>query len=304
MTTFTQGTLPKTSNWSGVAFGGGLYIAATMTSSVGAISSDGVTWTDHWMPGTTQWSGIAYGNGVFVLANYAGAAYSATGGDSWTSVTTPFPNTSWRSGVTFTGGKFFLTRSGVNIISYSTNGSSWTGKVLPAAIVSGVIVFGGGLFLSPGSGGSMAVSDDGITWASSVILPTTWVTPSAGTYGGGRFLFLSSGTDAYVYSDDGVIWTAATLPTSGAWYSIKFGNGAFIAMAYEGHIIASADGVVWETLSPPIMMPVFGQTSLVSDGSNFVAVGYGTNKSLIFAYEPPPPPPVFWMGFLSAKEVP
>ena len=46
---------------------------------------------------------------------------------------------------------------------------------------------------------------------------------------------VASGSDKAAYSTDGVTWTAATLPSSGYWYSVAYGGGKFVAVAYNSN---------------------------------------------------------------------
>lgn len=54
-------------------------------------------------------------------------------------------------------------------------------------------------------------------------------------------------------STDGVTWVARTLPTdAGGWYSLAYGNGVFLAMAFIDDLAAtSSDGVTWTMRTAP-----------------------------------------------------
>ena len=42
---------------------------------------------------------------------------------------------------------------------------------------------------------------------------------------------MGNGSNTAAYSTDGITWTAATLPSSGSWSSVTYGNGRFVAVA-------------------------------------------------------------------------
>jgi hypothetical protein len=61
-------TLPgSTETWVDIAFGANMFIAIASTNNIGAVSSDGVTWTQITLPLTAR--KIEFGNGVFVLTS-------------------------------------------------------------------------------------------------------------------------------------------------------------------------------------------------------------------------------------------
>ena len=63
----------------------------------------------------------------------------------------------------------------------------------------------------------------------------------------------------------GITWTQRTLPVSGSWYSVTYGNGVFVAISYNSAIAAtSPDGITWTQRTLP-----------VSDKWYFVAYGGG-----------------------------
>jgi hypothetical protein len=65
----------------------------------------------------------------------------------------------------------------------------------------------------------------------------------------------------YAYSEDGINWTQKTLPSTGNWMSITYGNGKFVAPLYatqsgyylvESNVYAySEDGINWTQKTLP-----------------------------------------------------
>ena len=44
------------------------------------------------------------------------------------------------------------------------------------------------------------------------------------TYGNGKFVAVAYDSDKTAYSTDGINWTAATMPSSSGWYDITYGG--------------------------------------------------------------------------------
>ena len=77
--TFTASTMPSSSNWYGVTYGNGYYVAvATGPTTSGAYSTNGTSWTASTMPSSRNWHAVTYGNGYFVAVAY-GAPYTSAG---------------------------------------------------------------------------------------------------------------------------------------------------------------------------------------------------------------------------------
>ena len=70
-------------------------------------------------------------------------------------------------------------------------------------------------------------------------------------------------------------WTQTTLPASRYWFSVCYGYGKFVAVAYNSNFAAySTDGINWTQTTMPTSKP----WHLVGYGNGkFVAVAYGTN---------------------------
>ena len=51
------------------------------------------------------------------------------------------------------------------------------------------------------------------------------------TYGNGKFVAVAYDSDKAAYSTDGITWTLATLPSSAYWRSVTYGDGKFVAVA-------------------------------------------------------------------------
>jgi hypothetical protein len=86
-TTWSAGKLPATVYWNAVAYGQGLFLATSGSSSaVAATSEDGINWTSRTMPAAIGYRGLAFGNpnrsGIWV-----GFKSSATGTEAFSLIT-------------------------------------------------------------------------------------------------------------------------------------------------------------------------------------------------------------------------
>lgn len=51
------------------------------------------------------------------------------------------------------------------------------------------------------------------------------------TYGNGKFVAVTDGTGRCAYSTDGISWNETSLPTSRRWFGVTYGDGKFVAVA-------------------------------------------------------------------------
>jgi hypothetical protein len=95
----------------------------------------------------------------------------------------------------------------------------------------------------------------------------------------GRFVAISSGGSAAVYSPDGVDWTAFNMPSSGDWKCIAGGNNRFVAIRTGSNAAASSlDGINWSART----MPASREWNAVTYGNGiFVAVAGNLNSGAI-----------------------
>jgi hypothetical protein len=230
------GTLPSSGEWSGVAYGGGVWVAVKRSSSAAAYSSDGISWTAATLPASVAWYAVAYGGGVFVAtaSGTATAAYSADG-ITWSSSTLPTSG-NWY-GLAYGNGRFVAVRDSSTAAAYSTDGVTWNASTLPTSAKHQSAGFGNGLFLVPDeTGGNLATSTDGVTWAS-VALPMATAWRALTTHGGGVFLLLTAGVTGYLaYSFDAVTWKTVYLGgtpdrVGGVYHKGRFISPLFVVSA-------------------------------------------------------------------------
>ena len=95
----------------------------------------------------------------------------------------------------------------------------------------------------------------------------------------GRFVAISSGGSAALYSADGVNWDQTNMPTSGDWKTIAGGNNRFVAIQNASNQAASSlDGITWTART----MPAVREWNAVTYGGGiFVAVAGNLDSGAI-----------------------
>lgn len=117
--TWTERTLPcdtdgGDSGWNSVVYGNDVFVAvSTGGCSYGAISPDGVSWTEQSFPDFTYWSQVAYGNGTFVaIASASDKVVMSPNGTDWNYGNLPYSST-WSS-IAYGNGIFVIVSKGNN----------------------------------------------------------------------------------------------------------------------------------------------------------------------------------------------
>jgi len=266
-TTWTSITLPG-SSFVGIAYGNGYWVIISsggVSNSTFAISkSNGAGWRTVTSATTNSWSSIAYGNGTFsvIASNTNNAIYSTNYGISWTSATLP-SSAPW-SCMTYggsapnnvTGGRFVALASGVRYAGVASQvvvatGTSATFNVVVNPSAYTVTVANGGSGYTVGDTVKvLGTSVGGTTPANDILITISGVNPtSSNAVGSVTFTGTPVTTTATIaaYSATGATWISVTLPASGAWSSVAYGNGLFVAVATGTGAtpVYSQDGVVW-----------------------------------------------------------
>ena len=216
--------LPAGSAWTKCVYGNGSFVSicTSTTSAAYMRHKEGVMWTATTLPSAAAWSLLAFGNNTFVTVapSSTAGAYSTNNGLSWTSVTLP-AQLAWAD-LKFANGVFVLVASGSRDVYTSSDGQQWTlrSNALPQTAAWKMISWA-------------AIGDSNGTW---VAVP-------------------SSGATAAYSKDNGVTWTAATLPASGNWL-IAGGKAAwdgkqmFTALTISSTAGAfSYDGINWSSVA-------------------------------------------------------
>jgi hypothetical protein len=285
-------TLPSATGYTGIAFGNGLFVAATgYTGSPGtaaATSTDGITWTPRAMPVPLEWRAMAFGAGLFVAigtnnSNTANAVYAtSTDGINWTARNMGVPAV-WASITYSTALGLFIAIAGgynsqSNIAATSPDGLVWTARVLPVTGYWQSVCPGPAMLVAANangsSSGSLANSVDGANWTTRAAAAGT---SSGVAYGAG--LFVSVGMLGMNTSADGITWTPRSVPSTWNCTVVAYGNGCFVAAGAQGSNIAftSPDGINWTPRNIVSANSLIG--SLVYGAGTFVQLG-GSNQTI------------------------
>jgi hypothetical protein len=123
------------------------------------------------------------------------------------------------------------------------------------------------------------------------VLPTTgWITPEEGwkqntlpasrkwnsvTYGDGKYVAVAFNSDKGAYSTNGITWTEMSMPAVGSWI-VTYGNGKYVAVASGNTNGAySTDGINWTEMNMPASRSWNG---LTYGNGKFVAVAASSDK--------------------------
>jgi hypothetical protein len=216
------------SSWEDVAYGKGIYVSvASSSSSVGLprsmYSYDGKIWRSSNISTTGVWRSVIYANNQFLAAGSSAFSVSSDG-ISWN---TPTNITFGARSVAYGNGIYVaVSNSGTNRIATSTNGTTWTTRLAPAANAWYGVVFHNGLFIACATSGTQRImtSPDGINW-------TLRNNSTGGFYiaAGDGCVVCSGGS----VSTDGINWSNQILIPSMNIWRIAYGDGIFLAALFD-----------------------------------------------------------------------
>ena len=113
--------------------------------------------------------------------------------------------------------------------AYSTdNGDTWTQGTMPISVNWRAITYGNGKFVAI-TYNKVAVSDDGINWT---LTDNEIANLRNIVFGNGLFVITPSSGNVCYYSADGISWANTTLPESGDWRALAYGNDKFVAFPF------------------------------------------------------------------------
>ena len=261
---------------------GGRYVAIRGSSTVGATSEDGVSWTTRasLMPSAATWSDMAAGilddgssiGKVSRFVAVAGVAANTTGaysedGITWAAVSM-VTSAVW-VGVAFGQQLFVAIASDVTTVRIADPAAAVIAWNLTGALTTTgftAIAYGKNKFVAIKRGTNLT------NYATSTTVTGTWTAgtlPSSSNwesiaYGNNRFVAISNTNGAIAaYSIDGITWTASTLPATADWYKITYGQGVFLAVSQNTTAATSPDGITWTLRA----------TSTAASGFNAITFG-------------------------------
>ena len=191
-------TLPFSAYGGSIVFGGDKLVVACGATNKALYSTDGTTWTQTTLPATTDWDTVVYANGIFMASAtdrdttpYTfNVAYSANG-STWTKVTTLNPTGEWYK-LNCVNNVFIVEDFLTGEYTSSTDGVTWsliTPYPKPTA-------YGIGVYLGEDSNTeTISCSADKNTWYTTNIKELGWIGQE---FGNGKFVLLKfNGTVAY-----------------------------------------------------------------------------------------------------------
>lgn len=261
------------SNWKGVAYGNGLFVAASPSGTNGAgdrimRSTDGATWTRSSLSGGAEGGSVAFGDDTFVSVMENAVIWASSDGLTWTRTASSGGTNKWLS-VTYGHGSFHsVAFAGAYPSGRSTDGVNWSDA---------------GLAYASGAWGSVVVGDDtvvavdGSKIAFTTAGSTTWTIIGAPksanwnslAYGAGLFVAVSD--DSVMTSPNGHTWTLRNAAENNYWTSVTYAAGMFVAVSSNGtnRVMTSTDGITWAARSSPQR----GWRAVTYGNGGFVAVG-------------------------------
>lgn len=249
--------------YTSVAFSPSLGLFAVLTNgSTPALytSPDSVTWTSRSMAATTGWVGLAWASslGLFcavrLTAAGAGAATSPDG-ITWTVQTTP--NGSWTSVVWVPWLNLFVagqsTAPSTTSFMTSPDGVTWTQQTSPALAGGHSLTYSDtSVLVCNLYNGYVARSLDAVTWTTVDVSSALGGRSSIGARPDG-IVVSAAGVGNRRSVDDGLTWSAVTLPGAGQTFITWVpAVGVFVMSTNAGIIATSPDGVTWASPTSPV----------------------------------------------------
>lgn len=139
-------TLPSSSNWSGVAYGNGRFVAVARDGDKAAYSLDGINWTNVTLPSSISLWSVTYGNGKFVAVAGSGKVAYSEDGINWT--ITKILSDGYLVNITYGNGLFVAVSDEKSNAMYSTDGINWVGATLPTSDPWTSVTYGNGKFVA------------------------------------------------------------------------------------------------------------------------------------------------------------
>lgn len=257
-------------NFTNMAYGGSLFVAAPSSGTAGFTSPDGTTWTARtWATGGNH-TMYAYGSATHVtgIAGSTSLCRSTDSGVTWGAVTAPATFNS----VAFVGANFVATLSGgATTTAYSSpDGSAWTARTLPTSQSWSEVASNGTIAIAiGGTSNAFASSTDGVTWTARTG-PSGVVASSCDMrVANGRIFLQYSGR--LWWTTDAITWTEIASPAGMTPSAIGYIDGVYLALSLSAGIFTSTDLDTWAQRDGPLptgaSQGAFGGTTYVSPGS-------------------------------------
>ena len=184
-----------------------------------------------------------------------------------------------------TGTEYAHAAGNTTVRFYSTWDASSASSTFTAANTAYAVGYGNGVYLVGGANGNIQTSTDKSSWTTR----TSGFSTSAihgFAYGNvsGTHTYVAAGESGKISSstDSGATWTARTSGFSTTQIdTVRYVNGNFVAVGYDGKISTSTDGSTWTLQTTPSATPAlyevaYGNGTYVAVGDN-AAIWTSTN---------------------------
>jgi len=261
---------------------GAVFVAAGVNGAL-FTSSDGNIWSvPASSPQTTATLNAAsYYGGKYVVVGAGGKVFLSSDAVTWDPPTSaPLATQDLYAVSNYSTAGYIATGAGGTII-YSDDGKNWISATSVTTNPLYGVTYGSGKYIAVGASGILLTSTDGKTWSNLIAsntantLNAVAYAPSIGTTGTGTFVAVGANATIVVSTDGGVSWAplASTSPFTSATAinSVTYGR-QFVAVANDGKIFTSTDGMIWvvTTSSPVNSTALFAVTHGLYD---YTAVG-------------------------------
>ena len=202
--------------------------------------------TNDWFYGMAY--GTVSGNSMFVTVGDSGTLLTSPDGVAWTLQNSG--DTHHLFGVGYGNGTFVAVGT-VGAILTSTDGTTWTPRLSGTGAYLYGTAYGNSTFVAVGASGTvLASADNGTTWTPSFTPTNNWL---FGITYGWQFAAVGSYDGQPLNSElltsmDAATWTVQNPGTTEHLFGITYGNGIFVAVGDNGLILASTDGITWNTV--------------------------------------------------------
>ncbi len=155
-------------------------------------------------------------------------------------------------------------------ITYSDDGEYWKFALSPTATNLNGVKYLNNMWVAYGDSGVVIYSSDAITWTSPLVGASQNLTDV--TYGAGVYVVVGASRSLW-YSSNLQIWNQVvnintSTPTAYNFTSVQYANNQFVAVASQGFIYTSVDGINWSQSRPDINEIAFGNSTYVAVGNS------------------------------------
>ncbi len=266
-----------TNHLRGVAFGGGLFVAAGDFGTV-LTSSNGTVWTPVTAGITNALRGVAYGQGRFVAVGTLGQIITSSDGLAWSA---PSSGTLNQLNAVAAGDLGFVAAGNAGTILTSSDGSNWVAQASGTAVPFVGLGFGFGRIYAGADVNTPALfwSTNGAVWSYFTNVPPSqqpdlFNGPFA--YGNGALLGVRI-RGLFARSLDGDTWTSFGSPFFYC-FGLTYARDTFVTVGgnFNGGqrtVGTSTNGINWQTRylqnnEPRLLSVAYGQHRFVAVGDN------------------------------------